>query len=371
MALSRREALALLGLAGDPSDAEIEAAIHRRLLETHPDRGGTERDFSTVLEAREALSKRSGDQSTTLVPVEQSTMLPDIVEKREAVASQRERSAAVTSQLVRAQVTRLAANRQAANLVAYLGSGVTALGIAVRTLGSVTARQTWPPDLTLAAGIIAVGFAAVSFAIKGKIVTVEQAIENASETLADRAAFVDVVQELAYATRLEADRMLDVFTKLDSAGSDTGVASLRWQSAKALADAWVGADGELEWTRTQLVESVGVWATRNAANSFGRLGQSNYLPPLPVRLAVAYLRGARRLVQIFLGRIHQEPSMADLAFVVGREGFAKLLLAKGQEIELVTTEEYAHDRRLIVKYQLAMPGSSEAEPESTDGMPVS
>ncbi|WP_096389533.1 ferredoxin Fer [Halopenitus persicus] len=50
----------VLGIDADADDGEIERAYRRRVLETHPDHGGSAREFQTVREAYEAIVDGDG-----------------------------------------------------------------------------------------------------------------------------------------------------------------------------------------------------------------------------------------------------------------------------------------------------------------------
>ena len=56
--MSREEALAVLGLFGDPGEEEIRAAHRRLILQNHPDRGGTSYLAAKINEAKDVLLKR-------------------------------------------------------------------------------------------------------------------------------------------------------------------------------------------------------------------------------------------------------------------------------------------------------------------------
>ena len=56
--MSRAEALTVLGLEEGASDEEIRAAHRRLILQTHPDKGGTNYLAAKINEAKDVLSRR-------------------------------------------------------------------------------------------------------------------------------------------------------------------------------------------------------------------------------------------------------------------------------------------------------------------------
>ena len=57
-AMSRAEALTVLGLQEGATEAEIRAAHRRLILQTHPDKGGTDYLAAKINEAKDVLSRR-------------------------------------------------------------------------------------------------------------------------------------------------------------------------------------------------------------------------------------------------------------------------------------------------------------------------
>ena len=57
-AMSRAEALTVLGLQEGATDEEIRAAHRRLILQTHPDKGGTDYLAAKINEAKDVLSRR-------------------------------------------------------------------------------------------------------------------------------------------------------------------------------------------------------------------------------------------------------------------------------------------------------------------------
>src|SRR5262249_7294588 len=56
-AMSREEALRVLGLAGDPSPEAVEEAYRRLMLTHHPDRGGSDYLAAMINEAKRVLTR--------------------------------------------------------------------------------------------------------------------------------------------------------------------------------------------------------------------------------------------------------------------------------------------------------------------------
>ena len=57
-AMSRAEALTVLGLQEGASEAEVRAAHRRLILQTHPDKGGTDYLAAKINEAKDVLLRR-------------------------------------------------------------------------------------------------------------------------------------------------------------------------------------------------------------------------------------------------------------------------------------------------------------------------
>lgn len=57
-AMKRDEALEILGLAGNPDQAEIKDAHHKMMLKMHPDQGGSDYFASKLNQARDILLTR-------------------------------------------------------------------------------------------------------------------------------------------------------------------------------------------------------------------------------------------------------------------------------------------------------------------------
>ncbi|MBI3517074.1 MAG: molecular chaperone DnaJ [Proteobacteria bacterium] len=55
-AMSRTEALRILGLSGDPTPAEVTEAHHRLMMSNHPDRGGSAYLAAMINEAKQVLT---------------------------------------------------------------------------------------------------------------------------------------------------------------------------------------------------------------------------------------------------------------------------------------------------------------------------
>jgi curved DNA-binding protein CbpA len=55
--MSRDEALRILGLSADATEADIKAAYHRLIAGLHPDRGGSAYLAAKINEARDVLMK--------------------------------------------------------------------------------------------------------------------------------------------------------------------------------------------------------------------------------------------------------------------------------------------------------------------------
>jgi hypothetical protein len=126
------------------------------------------------------------------------------IEKERDTARQRQQeSERVTRGLVRAEVNRLTRSRRRANFVAWLGGGAGAATLALRATGSTAESFVgfpWVAPVLILSVLLGVSCATAGFFISSRISRIEQAIEDAAETMASRSTFLDLLYEI-----LEAD----------------------------------------------------------------------------------------------------------------------------------------------------------------------
>lgn len=301
------------------TEKEIEDRFKTLAKSAHSDLGGSDEKLEELVAARDFLRDERVSALATIssgkqVAVPQSAELITLERERAAEKRATEKSERVTQRLVRAEVTRLDNSKRKANLAAWLGGGAAAVIVVLRSVGSYEFGEGSDLLLAVIVGtfcIFAAGCAAVGFLIRGRIATVEQAIEDASEAMTDRATFLDLFYEVA------------------SAGEDPE--QIRWQ-AEELQDAiqsW--SHQEAEWD---------TWLLLNK----GRTREKNLLKRLSLRI--------RWSLRSLGGQLDPNPRLADLGLVIGREAFYRLFLAKGEETKLLRARERFEDGRLRVSYEM-------------------
>jgi hypothetical protein len=320
MGLSREDAMRILGLEADASATEIDDRFHRLARETHPDQGGNTDDFRRVLEARDRL--RLEAPSSDLVRARGSDLqaaqpvdLVTLERERDTYKRHREKSEQVTKGLVRAQVNRLTRGRRRANFVAWLGGGAGAVTLAVRATGSTAEDYVeipWVAPVLILSIFISVTCAAVGFVISGRTTRIEQAIEDAAETMSDRSVYLDLFYEF-----------------VDELGNHTS---------------WIS--GEIE-------EAVEWWSKRYSGRGSLNFGADGSAPVLR-RLATWASQFTSRTITWLSGGTEANPTLADLAAVIGAGGFTRLLIAKGIENGLLTEVESLDEDRLLIEYRLVL-----------------
>lgn len=255
-----------------------------------------------------------------------------MVQRRHLIAHERrENSERVTKGLVRAEVSKLTRNKRRASFLGWLAGGAAALTLALRITDSTAVEYLefeWVGPVLVASVAIGAICAIGSFAISDQIARIEQAIEDAAETMVSRSPFLDLFYEIV----------------------DNGE-----------------MEGLNDWTMSELTEGVHQWSELIARSPAGQRRRRASLPPI-LRIPLLPLGGLARIGRwLIADRFDSTPSLADLATVIGPEGFTKLLIAKGEEAGLLIAEEHVDDERLLVFYRLVVePATVVGDPATTN-----
>jgi hypothetical protein len=323
--MSITRAFEIFGLKPGATSAEIEQRFRMLASEKHPDHGGSAEEFTEVITARDRLQAgadagdlvRLGTGDVVLTPSAQADLA--VVERRRLVVQeQQENSERVTKGLVRAEVSKLTRNKRRASFLGLLGGGTAALTLVLRATDSTAERYlefAWIAPVLIGSVALGAVCAIGGFAISDQISRIEQAIEDAAETMSSRATFLDLLYELIDVGEID---------NLDN------------------------------WTTSELAGGVDTWSRVNARGSAHRRRREASLPPI-MRIPLLPLGGIARIGRWFLaGRFDSTPSLADLAAVIGPEGFTRLLIAKGEETGLLVATEEVDDGRLLVIHKLVI-----------------
>jgi len=261
-----------------------------------------------------------------LVPVEEkssaltsspSIELVSLERERDIQKERQQRSEGVTKGLVRAEVSRLTRSKRRANFLAWLGGGAGVATLALRGTGS-TAEEfigfPWVAWVLAISVVIGVTCAVASFAISDQISRIEQAIEDAAETMSSRSTFLDLLYEITEAASIE---------------------------------------NHTAWTRGELAEAVSLWSRANSKGT--EWDRDSKDVPGFLRIAMFPFFALRRIARWSVtGRFDPTPSLADLSQVIGPKGFVRLLIAKGEETRILIVEEEFVDERLLVRHRLVL-----------------
>jgi hypothetical protein len=322
--MSEETALAILGLEQGASTVEIDERFHRVASETHPDHGGTVDAFKQAVAARDRLKQEAPGGNLVRVQETGSALasthgaeLVQIERERDADRKLQQHSERVTKGLVRAEVSRLSRSKRRASFLTWLSGGAAALTITLRATGSTAEGYIgfpWVAWVIVLSVIVAAVCSVANFAIADQISRIEQAIEDAAETMSRRSTYLDLLYEITEAVDLNEQN---------------------------------------GWTTGQLAKAVSVWSRENSTGTeWDRDAKS---VPGFVRLAGFPFFALRRIARWSVtGRYDPTPSLADLAKVIGAQGFVRLLLAKGEETRLLLDQEEVADGRLFVRHQLSL-----------------
>lgn len=319
--ISRGQALAILGLSDDASWGEIDRRFKRLASETHPDLGGSQEQFAEVTAARDRL--RSEVHGGELVAVDRGGMqvsasreLIELEERRDETSRLQNASKDVARGLVRAEVSRLTRSRRRATFLAWLGGGAAGLTLALRATDSTAESYLgypWVVPVLFVSVAVGAACAIASFAISDQISRIEQAIEDAAETMSTRSTYLDLFYEI------------------------------------------VGPGGEKaanQWTKPALVEAVRAWSESAYEGATWHERPNNTLPGI-LRVARFPLSALRKIARWSdSGRFDPTPALASLAGVIGASSFTRLLLVKGEETRLLLPDEHQIEGRLHVRYRL-------------------
>ena len=324
-----------MGLEAGPTPQEVDERFHLLASETHPDHGGSADRFSEVVAARDRLKAREGARQlvrvgTSAVVASDGGELLELERERDIARKRQEASERVTKGLVRAEVSRLTRSRRRANFLAWLSGGAGAVTLALRATNSTGEgyiEYPWAAPALIVSILLGVICASASFAIAGRISRIEQAIEDASETLTSRATYLDLLYEILESTQ---------------------------------------AGQKDRWTLAELIRDIHLWSARNSERHTWRLGSTGSASGLQRTVTLPFIAVRRVIHWSVSGRFDRQPSLADLADVIGAQGFARLVIAKGEENSLLVAEEEIVGGRLLVRHRLALELASSSDPAAQD-----
>jgi hypothetical protein len=119
------EAVALLGLDGGASVAEVRSAHSRLAKERHPDAGGSTAEMAALNEARVVALAFASNGTETMVPI---SVVKDLVRSQINLAQDRSERKEATDRaqraIVRYEVDRLERRRRSAALAATVSGGL-------------------------------------------------------------------------------------------------------------------------------------------------------------------------------------------------------------------------------------------------------
>jgi hypothetical protein len=215
--VDRQEALHLLGLDDSASREAIEAAWRAQMKLVHPDSGRAP-DTALAGQVNEARDVAvAGLTGMEVVPVDTVAALVRAVAREQVPVRGSAASDKAVRQVVMRHVGRLAQRRRQQTALALLAAGIAALTALVRTtfdLGVVTTSQeavlaTVLVGFTVVAAVV--GLLAWNVASREKMLRLE--IEDAAETLADKAAFVETIAELELGETWARDELRQAIVK--------------------------------------------------------------------------------------------------------------------------------------------------------------
>jgi hypothetical protein len=195
------EALGVLGLSPGASRAEIEAAFRGAMKVAHPD-SGPDSDEAAARRLNEAREKalEALQPSTALVPVEVRDLVRAATYGQSQVAKANAADKAVR-QVVLHHIGELAQIRRRRTAAAALSGGIAAVLVVMRL------SNTLVPESRIQQILIGVAIATLSLAaavlgcwawlVSSRETLLELRIEEAAETLADKATVMDSVAEIA------------------------------------------------------------------------------------------------------------------------------------------------------------------------------
>jgi DnaJ domain len=198
--MEKAEALRVLGLDESATDDEVKAAFRRLVRQVHPDTGGGQpADVQRLEEARDAALSPGG----ALIPVNQVKDL--ILVSQEPLQRQLERQGrqadreATFKQVVRAQTSRLRQAQRDRTAYAGLAAGVAAVSQVIRAVPAGNAGSTGSvvASVLLAAfGLLAAMLAIMAWRASQHVRLIEEAVEDANDTLSSRPSFVATFREI-------------------------------------------------------------------------------------------------------------------------------------------------------------------------------
>jgi hypothetical protein len=328
---SRQKAFEILELGADASEEDVEARFKELAKQAHSDRGGDDSRFAELIAARDLLREKISTALVAQGNASKSLDRPSAKElelygrERDEETRAEEKSERVTQRLVRAETTRLTTSKRRAGLSAWLGGGIAAVILVLRsTLGQEVSTYS-DGVIAVVVGVLIGGAAlcaVATFLIHGQIATEEQAIEDAAEAMSDRSTFVDLFIEIIE------------------------------ESDEPNASGW-GAE--------ELKEAIRAWSLRHSKFRTWKLIQRGQ-----TYQKNRFRRAASRMVwsiRSIGGQLDPNPNIAELALLIGPAGFYRLLIAKGAETKLLDSKEWVDDSRIHIDYRLHIAPTADQPPD--------
>lgn len=292
VSVDRREALQLLGLPENANPEKVRTRFRELAMQLHPDRAKMDPDaFIRLQEARAAALGE--DDGAALVPLNQVTELvraaTDALAQRDERRERREESESVKQQVMRARTSPLKIARRRVSFLTGLMTFLAGLAQLIRAVPSTAANDvaTFTGSVL---GIYAAVFGLLIWRNTQRITRIEEAVEDATETLSERPTFLQAIREIT-------------------------------QSAP---------DSD-PWTRDLLLDLVDEWSESHLEQEHDSV--------------LALLLSPRRATG---------QSLPNCARVIGARDFVKLLIAKGKELRLLAEHEEWIESDLVLTYTLSI-----------------
>jgi hypothetical protein len=312
------QAFELLGLAPGATPDAIQDRFRELAPEVHPDvPGGDEESFKRLEAARRVAL--AAHHSTALVPLDQVTELIRAATGGLAERTERQERANQATRfvggLVRAHTSKLKRVQRTAGITAAIAGLTAAVLQYIKTKGAFYGDyydyDYIPNGLSIALTIpfVYCGFRAWIGRERG--IAIAGALEDIAETFDDRSTIVDAVYEIEDESEIERP-----------------------------------------WTRDMLIRAVAKWAhlDRNGSGTSDGLSRLWWLP---LRRRRRFLRDPFGLRELRLSRAASR-DLRSLAWVIGPDDFARLLLTKGLEHGVISEREVIDGERLYLLYDVQL-----------------
>lgn len=247
LAMNRTEALGILGLPPNPTEAAVDDAFRRCALDTHPDRGGDAAEFQRICAARDVLLGH--DEGGSLVPIREVRDLLAVamngVAARDRKEELREETRRVVRGMARIRTTRLRALRDRSAIATLVGALAAAASQVLRLVPTNNSSFPWETlanSLALffgsAAFLAAVGLALCAY----RVSAIQSSVTDLDQTLDDRSIVVRILREVLTEAELRPPVALERWFDAVEEWSDADVTRYRSTSPRAYARRLGSAD---------------------------------------------------------------------------------------------------------------------------------